>query len=113
MTREKLEKIYYLKKEIEMWNNELVEIEATGTESQPITSATIKKQIEHKHKECVEAVKEVLDYMDTLSDCVLRQIIYYRCIKCMTWNEVAARIGGGNSADGLRMQFSRALIKEK
>lgn len=62
----------------------------------------IKADIE-KHKE------EVYRYIATVDDSILRQIIKYRCIDLMSWAKVARMIGGGNTADGLRMMFNRSI----
>lgn len=56
--------------------------------------------------------KEIYEYMRDLNDSMMRQIIKYRCIELMTWNEVAVKIGGGNTADSVRMAYNRHIEKE-
>ena len=41
------------------------------------------------------------------SDCIIRRIINMRILEGKTWDEVAAKIGGGNSADSVKQMYSR------
>jgi len=49
----------------------------------------------------------VYEYISELDDALVELIILYRCINLCTWDQVAAHIGGGNTADSVRMIFNR------
>lgn len=57
--------------------------------------------------------KEIYEYMRDLNDSMMRQIIKYRCIELMTWSEVAVKIGGGNTADSVRMAYNRHVERQE
>ena len=130
MTRKELSQIYYLNRELQMWERELNEIiQASQITGQNIdgmpfqqTNATSDKVSETAIRivnkmEAVKAMKDTIEkhkeevyrYIATLDDSILRQIVKYRCIDLMSWTKVARMIGGGNTADGLRMMYTRAI----
>ena len=51
--------------------------------------------------------KKIIEYIESIDDSLMRQIIFYRHISCMTWNEVASAIGGGNTEGSVKMQYNR------
>ena len=51
--------------------------------------------------------KEIYEYITSLEDPQLEQIIMYRCINLCTWEQVAAFVGGQNTEDSVRMRFNR------
>lgn len=51
--------------------------------------------------------KKIIEYIQGIDDSLMRQIIFYRHISCMTWNEVASAIGGGNTEGSVKMQYNR------
>ena len=70
MTKKEIKQIYYLNKEIEMWQRELEKLREGGLQSPKLNGM-------------------------------------YRCISLCSWNEIATHIGGGNTADSIRMTFNR------
>lgn len=133
MTRAELSRLYYLQKEVEMWEKLLVEIGCKSEIMAPVTykvggmaknkinsavedrvikkSEIVEKLEELKEKTIVERNK-ILDYVNMISDSLLKQIIVYRCYKLMSWKGVAMFIGGGNSADSVRKKFDRSFPKK-
>lgn len=114
MTREKLESVYYLKKELRMWKRRLAEIQAdiaqspaapdgmpysrTNKTTDPTqkkaiqlseADAHIKKQI----KKIEKAEAEVERYIITIKDPILKLIVEYRCIYNMNWQEIGEDVG--------------------
>lgn len=92
---------------------------ASGEKSDPtaaagIAAAEIKKLIEeelqlierYKYKREL-ARKEIYEYITTLDDPQLEKIIIYRCIDLKTWDQVAEKVGGGNTEGSVRMRFNR------
>ncbi len=130
MDKEQLKQLYYLSKEIEMWEDAKKRIrDISLVPSMEITgmpfghkisdkvgdTATKLADFDIKIKELkIARVKEygkLLDYIKTVDDSFIRQILYYRHIACMSWQRVAMAIGGGNTADGVRMAHDRFLNK--
>jgi len=54
---------------------------------------------------------EITLWINTLEDPFLRQIINYRCVELMTWEQVAMHIGASASPDACRMYFYRNVPK--
>ena len=125
MTKEEINQIYYLNREIEMWQRTLAELREGGLQSPKLDglprSRTIsdstgsKAASEADIETIVEGLllkvqlkrKEIYEYIDALDDSMIRQIIMYRCISLCSWYEVAMYIGGNNTADSVRMIFNR------
>lgn len=132
MTRERLSQIYYLEKEQKMWEEKLRELEAaslikgqeitgmpfanTGENSDKVMSLVVRKQtiatiIEEIQERIDEQKEEIYEYINTIDDSLLRQIVVYRCVSCMNWVQVAIRIGGGNTAESVRKIYERSIPK--
>lgn len=123
MTRKELSQIYYINREIEMWERELESV--TGLQSPKLDglprgsetgdSTANKAQRAAEIREIINGLlaklqmkrKEIYDYIATIDDSLMRQIIMYRCLSLCTWEEVAIYVGGGNSADSVRKLFVR------
>lgn len=132
MTKDELKQIYYLNNEIHMWQKELEKICNISLIKSPIISLTpsttpnnndivaqlstkitdIEFIIKDKLREVELQKEKIITYINEIDDSLMRQIIYYRDIKLMSWNKVAQKIGGGNTADSVRKLYSR-FLKEK
>lgn len=134
MDRHKLSQYYYLSKELGMWEKEYKELkEMSYCKGQQITGMPFQNTNLTSDKVADVAMKlitttetinayrvnlavlraEIDNYIITLDDMLLRQIILYRCIELKTWEQVAVSIGGGNTADSCRMYFNRKFPKKK
>lgn len=130
MTKNDLYKIYYLDKEMKMWQEELRSLEynigikspsLTGmpsghggepnsmTEQEAIEIANCKAHIETMLLRIQKAKNEVYAYISTVDDSLMRQIIKYRCVSLLKWDQIAGKIRGGNTADGLKQAYSRYI----
>ena len=128
MDKKELNQIYYLEKEIDIWRKALSRIqsrsllpsqEITGMPfgsgisdkvgTLAVTEVDIKNKIEELQKKVYEEQYRLLKYIETIEDSMMRQIMYHRHVLCMKWNEVAMTLGGGNTADGVRMMHNRFL----
>ena len=129
MTKKELSQIYYLSNEIDMWRKELNRLQTMSLiPSQEITGmpfspggksdktgnlaskkADIRAKIAELQGKLIEEYSKLMNYIETIDDSIIRQIIYHRCILCMQWGQVARHVGGGNSADGLRKMLDRFL----
>lgn len=125
-TREKLYQAYYINQEIKnlQW---MLERSGTDIQSQQITGmphantnvpsdptadagikiADIRMQIEYLRERCREEKAKIWAYIIHMEDSRMRQIVMLRCIELLSWEDVADRIGGGNSAATCKMAFYR------
>lgn len=133
MNREQLSRVYYLTKELEMWERKMRELEAgsgigspvisgmpfanTNLTSDPTASEAmdltkIKETALAVREELIHSIQEINAYIASLDDPLLRLIINYRCIETLSWNQIALKIGGGNTAKGVQMYFYRKVPKK-
>jgi hypothetical protein len=130
MTRKDLEKVYFLKRELKMWEKRLEELYAdisqdsvaadgmphsvtnkvsSPTESKAIQIADHIDLIRGKQAEIRMAIREVEAFIVGIDDPLIRQIVELRCACCMSWDEVADRIGNKNTAENVRQIYHRFL----
>ena len=128
MTNRELSQLYYLKQEIEMKRRKIHELEtiAEDTASKIIGTphplgindkigttaaeiAYIKAILSLNVQEYYYQYNRLLRYIETIDDSLVRQIMTYRYIDLMTWNDVADTIGGGNTEDSVKKKVYRFL----
>ena len=131
MTLKELSQLYYLNWEIEMDKKRLQELEImavsispnlTGMPRSPGVSdkvgryaaeiADLKGIIEAKHKQCLYERSRIERYISSLDDSLLRQIFTYRFVNGLPWEQVAACVGGSNTAGSVKMMCYRYLKQE-
>ena len=54
-------------------------------------------------------LQELLDYIENISDSVLRDIVRDKCVYGFKWREIAENVGGDNSKDSVRMLYERFI----
>ena len=69
----------------------------------------LKRRLERRVNELIELLEETQEYIQSIDDSLIRQIITLRHIDGLTWEQVAARIGGNNTPDSLRKMHDRFL----
>lgn len=130
MTAEELNQIYYLNKEIKMWKRELIRSQSRsliggkgmdgmprgGGLSDPVADRAIEEErirqlIDGKLAEIQIQRGRIIEYIATVQDSFMRQIIYYRHIGLMSWRQVALHIGGGNTEEGVKKAHQRFIKK--
>ena len=126
MTIKQLEQIYYLTKEKRMWENRLRELpditavkyDSIGVSNSGISSPvqqiaeqreTILEIISAKLAEISFVEREILEYICSIDDSLMRQIMTLRHIELKSWLQVANAIGGNNTADSVRKMHDRFL----
>ena len=130
MTQTELEKVYFLKKELNMWQERLSELQAdialgikeldgmprsntngtsNPTEDKAIKLEEVSKIIEGKISEIQYAISEVDEYILTIEDPKLRIILQCRCRMLMKWDEVAEQLGAGYNAESVRQIYHRHI----
>lgn len=131
MTKEKLYQIYHLNNELEMWrdllnrmeNSELQGAQLTGmprsgrisdiTGNTAANVADVKRIINEIIAEIQATRREIITYIKNLDDSLLRQIVFYRCVKLMKWHEVAGQIGLDGTPNKFKMIFYKHLEDDK
>ncbi len=64
------------------------------------------------HKRVIEE-RELLQYVNEIPEARIRLMVELYYLDWKSWNEVAARVGGGNSEDSCRMAVKRYFIGGK
>ena len=131
MTKKELSQLYWLNREIEQYKKRLKELEdlSTNDTTGEITGmphgagcsdkvgncaaemADLKALIELSIQKCWYELNRLNRYIESVGDSLIRQILIYRYVNGFTWNQVAANIGGGNTADGVKKACYRFLDK--
>lgn len=129
MTKEELKQIYYINKEIKMWQKELERLQCKSlVKGQEITDmpfgsgtsdkvadmaidiADINAIIRGKLAEIQVQRKKILEYINNIDDSMLRQIMFLRNVSCMNWNQVARKLGSTENC--VKQIYSRHFRKE-
>ena len=69
----------------------------------------IEREITRKLSESVTEYGKLLSYINSLQEGYIRRIMRYRYLDGYNWTKIAVLIGGGNTADGVRMAHDRFL----
>jgi len=131
MTLKELSQLYHLNREIEMDKRRLQELELKALPgSQKLTGmprtpgvpdpvgdcaaeiADLRGIIEAKHNQCLYERNRLERYIASIDDSLLRQIFTYRFVNGLAWEQVAACVGGGNSAGSVKMACHRYLRRD-
>ena len=127
MTKSELEQIYYLNRELKMWETELERVRCKSLVGSPLPSNShgsgvsdkvadraeriieLENRIIAKRDEIQRLRDEAVEYIYSIPDSLTRQIIYYRCVSLMSWRRVAYEVGGYNTAESVRQIYSRFM----
>lgn len=112
MTLKELSQLYYLNREIEDLKNKIAELEAKATDTSvkitgmPRGSGTgdkigraveelcyYKSKLINRFAQCRIELIRLNDYISACPDSLTRQILTYRFVNGLPWNQVAAHIG--------------------
>ena len=132
MTRRDLEKVYYLKRELKMWERRYEELIAdmsqdtvapdgmpysrtnkvsSPTESKAIQIADHAELIQNHKKKIQIAIREVETFISQIQDPFIRQIVELRCIELKSWTDVSYRIGQSATPESVRKAYCRFIEK--
>ena len=75
--------------------------------------ADLKKIIRSKNEMYIAHYNRIMRYVASIDDSLIRQVITYRHVDMMKWRDIAQKIGGGNSEDGIRKAYTRYIEKER
>lgn len=73
----------------------------------------VQAEIQRLENELPSAAQEVSAYIDTISDSQTRMIFRLRFLRCLTWGEVAAVIGGRNTGGSVQKICYRYISAQK
>lgn len=130
MQKGDLSKIYHIEREIMMWQAELEDLESESLISSPsfdvsggsspspaskqekraINKMTIEQEIEKLQRELLSCYNEIVEWIGTLDDSYIRQVLYYRCVKGKSWSQVVDAMGYGTES-GVRKAYERFVKK--
>ena len=130
--RQDLMKVYYIEIELAEWKEELQKMQETvvpklfsggkalgrkdvrrsRAEDAAISLAEIEHKIQLKIAELERAKSEIITFIMGIDDPLFRVIIKLRCLDCLTWNQVADKLGGGNTEYSVKKMFYRYLDKK-
>lgn len=131
MTKSELEQIYYLNRELKMWEDELVRLRVRSLVASPLPSTShstgisdkvaqrteremeLEGRIQAKKDEIQDLRDRAVSYILTVQDSLMRQILFYYCVSLFGWKRVAYEIGGNNTPDGVRMMYNRFFERQK
>jgi len=127
MTVLELSQLYYLNREIENDNARLAELEAAATGATVRLTglphglsvinktalaaeiADMKNAISAKKSLCIVEHNRLMRYISSVGDSLMRQILTYRHVNGLSWRQVAAHVGGGNTEGSVKMAHGRFL----
>ncbi|MFT8347698.1 DUF1492 domain-containing protein [Clostridium saccharoperbutylacetonicum] len=84
-------------------------IEGVDLEEYNSKTKRLKNRLIKKKNELLELQEELQNFIDRIEDSLTRQVITLRFINCLSWDEVADRIGTSSSADSVRKISERFL----
>lgn len=128
MNRKDLEEIYYLNREVNLWEQRLAELRGKSpvgspaldgmprasaneskTEREAVAAADIEQIISGLLAEIQQKRVEVMKFINSVEDSQMRQILECRCISLMSWWQVAEKLGGENNAGNVRLRYKRFI----
>lgn len=129
MTRDELEQIYYLNRELRVLERELERICGQSLIQSPLPNAShgsgisdkvgrlaercvdLEQLIREKKAEIQQQRDKALEYIYSIPDSLIRQVVYYRCVSLMSWKRVAYEVGGKNTEESVRKIYTRFFDK--
>lgn len=133
LTVQELSKIYWLNKEIDMWQKELERLEnqsmaktldlselpqhgnraKSKVENQVLHPEMLREEILALKERAEQELSTLRRYIKEIDDSLVRQIIEYKYAQRLSWEDTAAKIGGANTKESLRKILQRFLKKGK
>lgn len=125
MTRNDLEQIYYLSRELRLLERELERLRGRSLIASPLPSTSrgsgVSDKVGNKAARIVDLesrieqrkklVAEVYDFIDNIKDAQMRIIVKSHCVYQDCWDETLDKVGGKATLDGIKKQYYRFLEK--
>lgn len=130
MTKKELSQLWYLNREIEHEQERIAQLRTAATDTSAKISglpggggisdktaiaaliADSEAIIHAKMQLCIVEYNRLNRYIASVEDSLTRQILTLRYVEGLSWTAVAMHVGGGNTADSIRMVHNR-FLKEK
>ncbi|MEG1276260.1 MAG: hypothetical protein RSD27_11325 [Ruthenibacterium sp.] len=127
MTKKELSQLWYLNREIEQEQERIAQLRAAATDTSAKISglprgggisdktaiaaliADSDAIIRAKTQLCIVEYNRLNRYIASVEDSLTRQVLSLRYVDGLSWTAVAAHVGGGNTADSVRMAHNRFL----
>lgn len=106
MTEAELKQIRQLDREIRLDDARIKRLKSDSCDHSALIG-----ELEHKKAACEQKRTDAVRYIASVSDSITRQAMELRYIDGYGWMRAAMEIGGGNTADGLRMRVYREIRK--
>ncbi len=133
MTLKGLSQYYYIKKEIIDLQERLQELRnSTGSIASPDWSGMpkasntsskverealklveLERELENQYIRLYDKKREIEEYIASIDDPLMRLIFRYRFIDCLSWQRVAFKVGGGNTAQSVKMRCYRYIKQNR
>ena len=128
MTARELDKLKYLPGLIAFYTSRIEELEdklqPSGTSMDGMPHGTTRKNpleelvpviadLQEQVRKYKAEQKALEEFINSVEDYHIRSILFHRFVDGLEWNEVATRVGGGNTEDGVRKACYRFLEKSK
>lgn len=127
MTKAELQQLYWLRIEVEELSLRIRQLESAltggiskldGMPRAPGISDRIgdfmpeiirlKTEAKKRMEESVAQVEKIETFINSIEDAQIRTVFRLRYVNCLSWQQVAVRLGG-NTADSVRMMHNRYL----
>lgn len=133
MTRQELKQVRYLKREIELLQEQIAAVEAEivtdkvkGSDpDHPWTERSfiikglpgernekllrLRDRLERRKSDLQDMRAEIFEWVESVDDSLLRQVIILRHVNGLSWRQVAREIGAGTTWDSLRKMHDRFI----
>lgn len=134
MTQEELKSVYSINKEIEMWERELDNLrqqslmstgEITGmpfantnevhspAEDLAIKMVECEKLIAGRKKELQKRRLKIIHYIFGIEDPLTRMIVKYRCVDCLSWEQISDYLGFERTTCAKRFKAFMGTLPER
>ena len=81
-----------------------------GTPPMPTKLRRRIRRLKDRRAHLDDELEEIDIWIAHVPDSMTRQIIWMRYLQGLSWQQVATRMGGGNTADGMRKKIERFLL---
>lgn len=113
MTMRELSQLRYLRREIELEREQLAGL----VRERPVSAVHVAETAEKCRRLAARMEQHIAErdrletYIAVIEDSLTRQAFVLRFVDGLSWQAVAYRIGGGNTADGIRKRCQRYVQK--
>lgn len=127
MTRNDLEQIYYLSRELRLLERELEQLRGRSLIASPLPSTShgsgvsdkvgslaqrrvdLERLVLERKAEIQSQRDRAMNFIYQIPDSLTRQVVYYRCVSLMSWRAVSREVN--NTEDNVRQIYSRFMRK--